>query len=101
MIVFGSKDIGTFENSITKQPVSLLMKGNFFNTSADIMNKANDQAVARIQRKRFNAREILANQQTYEVICAAGVDMAIIVAMCICLDEKRNEKKNTAQSFPS
>jgi uncharacterized protein YxjI len=69
------------------------MKGNFFNSSAVITNRANEQPVARIERKRFNAREILANQQTYVLTCAPGVDMALLVGMCICLDEKRSEKK--------
>ncbi len=90
--VFGNKDIGTFENSITKQPVSFLMKGGLFDSGADIKNVANNQPVARIDRKRFNAAEVFGNKQTYVVTCAKGIDMAIVAAMCICLDEKRNDK---------
>jgi uncharacterized protein YxjI len=32
-------------------------------------------------------------QQTYTVSVAPGVDMALVAAMCICLDEKNNEAK--------
>jgi uncharacterized protein YxjI len=71
------------------------MKGNFLNTRADITNVATKKPVARIDRKRFNARQIIAGQQTYVVTCAEGIDMAIIVAMCICLDEKRNEQQQS------
>lgn len=91
--VFGSKDIGTFENVATRQPVSLLMKGNLFANRADIKNLSNGQPVARIHRKSFIAGQILADRQTYVVTCARGVDMAIIVAMCICLDERRSERQ--------
>lgn len=94
--MFGSKDVCKFENALTnKQPASLLMKGDFFNSGAVITNRANEQPVAKIQRKRSNLREILANQQTYELKCAPGVDMALLIGMCICLDEKRSEKKRT------
>lgn len=67
------------------------MKGDFFDRKADITDEATGQTVATIDRKFFNARELLGGQQTYIVTCAAGIDMAIICAMCICLDERRNE----------
>lgn len=72
----------------------LLMKGDFFDRSADITDSVTKQPVAIIRRQFFNARELIAGQQTYEVAVAPNVDMAIIAAMCICLDEKRNESKN-------
>jgi uncharacterized protein YxjI len=68
------------------------MKGNFFDTSCDITDEATKQPVAVIRRRVLNARELIGGQQTYEVTIAPNVDMAIIVAMCICLDERRNEK---------
>ncbi|KAJ6552058.1 tubby C-terminal-like domain-containing protein [Mycena vulgaris] len=69
----------------------LLMKGNFFDTTANITDEATGQLVATIDRKFFNARELIGGQQTYVVTVAPNVDMALVIAMCICLDEKRNE----------
>lgn len=68
------------------------MKGDFFDSSADITCQATGATVARIDRKFLNGSELLFGQQTYVVTVAPGVDMALICAMCICLDERRNEK---------
>lgn len=48
--------------------------------------------VARIDRKLLSGKDIFFGQQTYAVQIAPGVDMALIAAMCICMDEKNNEK---------
>lgn len=74
----------------TKQ-ARLFMKGDFFDRGADITDEATGHVVARIDRKFLNARELLGGQQTYAVTVAPGMDLAVIVAMCICLDERRNE----------
>lgn len=68
------------------------MKGDFFDRKASITDEATGQVVAVIDRQFLNARELLGGQQTYHVTVAPNVDLAIIVAMCICLDERRNEK---------
>jgi len=68
------------------------MKGNFFDTKADITDEATKQPVATINRKFFNLREVFFGQQTYAVTIAPNVDMAVIAAMCICLDERENER---------
>jgi uncharacterized protein YxjI len=47
--------------------------------------------VARIDRKILSGKDFFFGQQTYGVQVAPGVDMALIAAMCICLDEKNNE----------
>ncbi|KAI2603631.1 DUF567-domain-containing protein [Hypoxylon sp. NC1633] len=86
----GSKFIGTFTSSSGQQE-ELRMKGDWTDTTAEITDEASGQAVAAIYRDRWNARELLGGQQTYNVTIAPNVDMAIIVAMCICLDMKRNE----------
>ena len=72
----------------------LNMVGDFFDRYADIVDEASGQPVARIDRKFFNARQLLGGQQTYIVTVAQGMDLALIAAMCICLDERRNEGKN-------
>ncbi|KAI1764632.1 DUF567-domain-containing protein [Hypoxylon sp. FL1150] len=86
----GSKFIGSF-TSATGQKEELTMKGDWSDTTAEITDEASGQPVAAIYRDRWNAREWLGGQQTYNVTIAPNVDMAIIVAMCICLDMKRNE----------
>ena len=67
------------------------MEGNFLDSRAEIKNEAG-AVVATIDRKFFNAAELIGGQQTYVVTIAPGIDMAVLAAMCICLDEKRNEK---------
>ncbi|ETN45155.1 uncharacterized protein HMPREF1541_10032 [Cyphellophora europaea CBS 101466] len=90
-----SKAVGVFSyrDQQTGQPREgrLFMKGDFFDRKADIKDEATGQVVATIDRKFLNARELLGGQQTYLVTCAPGIDMALICAMCICLDERRNE----------
>ncbi|KAI1339414.1 DUF567-domain-containing protein [Xylariaceae sp. FL0016] len=85
-----SKSLCTFTSSSGKEE-TLLMKGNFFDTKADITCENSKQPVATIDRQILNMRELLGGQQTYGVTVAPNVDMAIIAAMCICLDERRNE----------
>ncbi|KAF2875603.1 tubby C-terminal-like domain-containing protein [Massariosphaeria phaeospora] len=91
--LFGSKAVATFTSSNGKQE-ELLMKGNFFDTTADITDEAQGGiVVAQIDRKLLSGKDIFFGQQTYAVKIAPGVDMALIAAMCICLDEKNNESK--------
>lgn len=67
------------------------MTGNWNDRSATIVREDTDQWVARISRKRFNARHMFFGQDTYVVTVALGVDMALIAGLCICFDEKNND----------
>lgn len=78
-------------NASTKQNVELLIKGDWFDRSASIT--MGSIVVAQISRSYFNMREIFGGQQTYYVTVAAGVDLAMLAAICVCLDERENEKK--------
>lgn len=71
------------------------MGGNAFDTSATITLGSDGQGpvLAVIQRKMFNRREMMAHAQTYHVTIAPGVDIALMVAMCVALDEKNNESR--------
>lgn len=90
--MLGSKATATFTSQNGKVE-SLQMKGNWFDTSADITDQSQGGiVVARIDRKLLSGKDIFFGQQTYAVQVAPGVDMALIAAMCICLDEKNNEK---------
>lgn len=90
-----SKSVGVFQykDQQTGQVKEgrLFMKGDFFDRRAEITDESTGQPVAVIDRQFLNARELLGGQQTYIVTVAPGMDMAIVVAMCICLDERRNE----------
>ena len=66
------------------------MTGNWMDTSADIMCRSTGAVVARVDRKLLRAREIFGGQ-TYALVIAPGVDMALMVAFCIALDEKNND----------
>ncbi|RYP05413.1 hypothetical protein DL764_003838 [Monosporascus ibericus] len=82
------KFVGRFI-SASGQKEDLRMTGDFFHTSAQICGNASRSPVAIIERDFFNMREFFLDKQTYAVTIAPNVDMAIVVAMCICLDERR------------
>lgn len=67
------------------------MKGNWLDR-ADIVDESSGAVVARIDRKLLSGRDMVFDVQTYAVTVAPGVDMALMAAMSICLDEKKNDK---------
>lgn len=89
--IIPSKSTCTFR-SMDGTEENLLMKTSFFANSADIIDQSNGTVVARIDRKMLSGKDIFFGQQTYAVVVAPGVDMALVAAMCICLDEKAHEK---------
>lgn len=68
------------------------MKGSWTDYSADILDESTQTVVGRIDRKVLSGRDLLFGQQTYALSVAPNVDMALMAALCICLDEKNNEK---------
>lgn len=86
------KAIGTLK-STDGGSVQLKMKGGVFDRRVEIKEETTRKTVASIYRQFLNAREVMFDKQTYTVKIQPGVDMAIIVAMCMCLDEMRNNKK--------
>ncbi|KAM0344001.1 hypothetical protein ACHAPU_007903 [Fusarium lateritium] len=89
--LIGSKATATFTSSDGTGEV-LEMKGNWFDFAADIFDKSTNTVVARIDRKLLSGRDVFFGQQTYALMVAPGVDMALMAALCICMDEKNNEK---------
>ncbi|KAE8419495.1 tubby C-terminal-like domain-containing protein [Aspergillus pseudocaelatus] len=89
--LIGSNATATFTSPSTDGIVSLNMKGNWRSRKASIVDDATGAVVAQIDRKRFNARQIFFHQQTYAVMVAPGVDLALIAALCVCFDEKNND----------
>jgi len=86
-----SKMIATFTNASTHAPIELVVKGDWLDRSAKIT--MGDMVVATISRSFMNTRQIFGGQQTYYVTVAPCVDLSMMAAICVCLDEKENEKK--------
>jgi uncharacterized protein YxjI len=60
-------------------------------TKVDIVNETTGMVVAQIDCKLLWGCEVFFDQQTYAVMVAPGVDLALIAALCVCFDEKNNE----------
>ncbi|TVY33933.1 Protein LURP-one-related [Lachnellula occidentalis] len=90
-LVGTSKMVATFQNAANGAPVELLVKGDWLDRSATIT--MGNVVVAQISRSYFNMREMVGGQQSYYVTVAPNVDLALMAAICVCLDEKENEKK--------
>ena len=82
--------IAKFRNASTNQNIELLIKGDWFDRSAVIT--MGNLTVATISRNFMNAGQIFGGQQTYFLTVAPGVDYCLMAAICVCLDEKENEK---------
>jgi uncharacterized protein YxjI len=89
--VVGSKAIATFTSPRTGSTETLKVKGNWLDTKVDIVNEATGVVVARVDRRLWRGREVFFDQQTYAVMVAPGVDLALVAALCVCFDEKNNE----------
>ncbi|KAH7337025.1 tubby C-terminal-like domain-containing protein [Rhizoctonia solani] len=85
----GAKIDVEFTNAVDGRQVMFDLRGSFFDRSAEVT--ANGQPVARISRQFLNSGELLFDQQTYYLTVAPGVDAAMMVALCVCMDEARNE----------
>lgn len=90
---FGTKLTATFRNTAGDgREISLILKGDIIDRSAEIRTE-DGIVVARIMRQFANAGQVFFDQQTYVLTVAPGVDIALLLAICICLDEKANESK--------
>lgn len=91
--IIGSKATATFK-SADGHPETLTMKGDWIDLAAEIHDESSGAMVARIDRKILSGRDLLFGQQTYALQVAPNVDMALMAALCICMDEKNNESKD-------
>ncbi|KAL8321222.1 hypothetical protein RB597_007489 [Gaeumannomyces tritici] len=88
--LIGSKATATFKNAFSGASETLQMTGNWLSSSANIVDTRTGATVGTIQRK-LSGRDLMFGQQTYALVVPGGVDMAVMVAMCIAMDEKNNE----------
>ncbi|KAI6801497.1 hypothetical protein KC332_g6838 [Hortaea werneckii] len=87
--LLGTHSTCTFTNAANGQEVAIEIKGDWIDRSAEMM--WDGKTVATIARSFFNVREILGDQQTYFVTVAPNVDLSLIAALCVSLDERANE----------
>ncbi|KAK1995305.1 hypothetical protein LX36DRAFT_692683 [Colletotrichum falcatum] len=93
LALIGSKATATFVSPQTGKSETLEMKGNWLSTQADITDTSTGQVLGRIDRNMLRARDLFGGKQTYALTVAPGVDMALMCALCICLDEKKNDQQ--------
>lgn len=91
--VTGAKSTASFTSKQTGQNEILALKGNWVDSHAEITNKSTGAVVARIDRNIFKGRDWFGGASTYALIVAPGVDMAIMCAICIALDEVKEDNQ--------
>jgi len=89
--ILSSKSTCEFTNASDGRHVELEIKGDWWDRSASIT--FGGEPVAHISRSFFNMRQIFADKDTYFVTVAPQVDLTLIAALCVCLDEKENDEK--------
>ncbi|CAE6442609.1 unnamed protein product [Rhizoctonia solani] len=87
--VTGAKIDVTFKNAADGREVVFDLRGSFFDRSAEITQVDTLGDLVHADRE---TGELLFDQQTYYLTVAPGVDAAMMVALCVCMDEKQNEK---------
>jgi len=75
----------TFTNTLDDTPLTIDVTGNTLHTEAEF--RLGGLAVARISREWTNKRQLL-GAQTHYITIAPGVDIALMVAICLCIDAK-------------
>ncbi|EMC91267.1 hypothetical protein BAUCODRAFT_320234 [Baudoinia panamericana UAMH 10762] len=88
--LIGSASSVVFKNAADGQQAEIDVKGDWFDRSAELT--FGGRPVAHIGRSFFNVREIFGDKQSYFVTVAPNVDLSLIAAVCVCLDESENEK---------
>jgi len=81
--------------NVDGQPRSFALQGNFFASRADIIDRQTGAVVARISRQRWNTNEFVWGKQTYSVTIAPNVDLALMICICVALDEAKHDNKNS------
>ena len=88
--VLSSKSSISFTNAADGKPITLDLKGDWLDRSAEVT--LGGRPVASISRDFVNFGQVFSDRQTYYVSCAPGVDLVLMAAVCVCLDERENEQ---------
>ena len=78
----------SFTNASTQQEIELVCSGDFINRRAKIT--LDGRPLAFIRRNFWNAREWVSAAHTYYVTVAPGVDLTLVAALCICMDDRES-----------
>jgi len=94
------KYVITFFNTKTGQEESINMKCDYFKHSCGIFYGNESEGSPMICRifKKLDAKRVLTNKENYVIEIAPGVDIAFMVALGICFDELKNDKKDHKNS---
>lgn len=84
-----SKAEAYFTNFVSNGPAKLCLEGT--SKQMTIKDLASGVEAARINRDLWSGQNISGHADKYHVYVAAGVDMSLIVAMCLCLDERKSD----------
>ncbi|KAI8586382.1 tubby C-terminal-like domain-containing protein [Geranomyces variabilis] len=91
-----------FNDLVTGEQCEVGLKGNWIARQCVLWidrgrrGKDNQQIIGYIHSEWAEARNLLFDKQTYFLRIAPGVDMALMVAICVALDEKAHENQNSA-----
>ncbi|KAB8200826.1 tubby C-terminal-like domain-containing protein [Aspergillus parasiticus] len=88
----GARVTVSFVNTAgNSEPIELALSGNWIDRYGTITR--NDRPVAQITRDYFNTRQILGDADTYYVTIAPGMDIALIVSLCVMYDEEMRKQR--------
>ncbi|RFU33242.1 hypothetical protein B7463_g3103, partial [Scytalidium lignicola] len=88
----GTKMVATFLNTSTCKRTELVVKGDWFNRNATIT--LGNVVVAQISRKK----SLFSAQQSYFVTVVPNVDLSLVAAICISLDEKDKDERSSTNA---
>lgn len=91
--MISSEVTGTFRSRTTGKDEVVRLSGSWLASRVEITRESTGAVVAFIDRKLLGGRPIIFGNQTYALVVAPGVDMALMVAMCIALNEKYHGAK--------
>lgn len=90
VIIIRSKATVIYTDRYSKQ-VFLVIKGNWNDHAAYIVNKSTGEPVACISRKHLTVCYIFFGQDTYNMTVAPGVDIVLVAGLYIYFNEKNND----------
>lgn len=83
-----------FTNTADGKPLSIECKGNWLDTSCDMVLVQTGQKVATVSRDIMSMKDWFHDKQTYFVRVEPGVDLALMAALAVAFDERNNENNN-------
>mmetsp|Transcript_565 Transcript_565/g.1919 ORF Transcript_565/g.1919 Transcript_565/m.1919 type:complete len:201 (+) Transcript_565:106-708(+) len=76
------------------QPL-LAISGGFRAKNLTITHLPSGIVIAAVQRKQFTMKNIIFDQDTYNILIAPNVDIAFILMLCIVVDEMFNDENDS------